>query len=211
MEVYHINYVGPGYLRVSVQVPNNDTTLLWQTHAVQKLVLNYSNDPEILTFTQTGGTAGSINLTCVMKPTGQPSYSLGVIISYNASISELINALNYFSFFSTYQLSGVRNMYDANGIETNDSTAAVKYVWTVSVYYLRPTTATKMVITPKFIGYSGTQSFTIVTTHAHGPVIVGSFGLQIGQYTIMYAGTSYIPYNINPFALQSSIRAIAGF
>ena len=74
IEVYHINHAGAGNLRVSVQVPNSDNTLLWQTHAVQKLVLNYTNDPEVIAFTQTGGTAGLINLTHVIKPRGQPSY-----------------------------------------------------------------------------------------------------------------------------------------
>lgn len=194
-----------------MQVPNSDNNLLWQTHAVQKLFLNYTNDPEVLNFTQTGGTAGLINLTCVMKPAGLPSYALGVTIPYNASISELIAALNYFDFFSPYQLSGVRTMFDANGTETNDSSSTFKYVWTVSIYFLRPTTATRMVITPKFLNYNGTQSFTITTVHPHGPVIAGSFGLQIAQYTVTYAGTNLIRYNIMPWDLQNSIRAILGF
>lgn len=87
IEVYHINNAGDGYLRVSVQVPNSDSSLFWQTHAVQKLTLSYNNDPEVLNFTQTGGTGGLVNLTCVIRPAGQPSYALGVTINYNASVN----------------------------------------------------------------------------------------------------------------------------
>ncbi len=63
IEVYHINFAGPGALKVSVQVPNTDATLTWQTHAVHRLELNYTNDPEVIQFNQTGGTGGQINLT----------------------------------------------------------------------------------------------------------------------------------------------------
>jgi hypothetical protein len=85
-----------------VQVPNSDQSLYWQTHAVQRLVLNYTNDPEILNFTQTGGSSGQINLTVVMRPVGAPSYALGAVIDYNASVSQFVAALNYFDFFSQY-------------------------------------------------------------------------------------------------------------
>lgn len=209
--MYHFNHAGPGYLRVSVQVPNTDNTLIWQTHAVQKLFLNYTNDPEVISFTQTGGTAGLINLTCVIKPPGRPpppSYALGATIPYNASIKELIDALNSFFFFSPYQLSGVRTMFDSNGTETNDSSQAFRYVWTVSVALMRLANETRMIITPQFISYSGTQSFVITTIKPHGPLIAGSFGLQIAQYTV---GTGLLRYNTMPWELQSSIRAIQGF
>lgn len=45
MEVYHLNMARDGHLRVSVQIPNTDTSLLWQTHAVHRLDLTYNNDP----------------------------------------------------------------------------------------------------------------------------------------------------------------------
>lgn len=37
MEVYHINSVGNGYLKVSVEVPNSDATLSWQRHEVNQI------------------------------------------------------------------------------------------------------------------------------------------------------------------------------
>lgn len=66
-------------------------------------------------------------------------------------------------------------------------------------------------ITPKFVNYVGTQSFTQVTVQPHGPVIAGSFGLTMGQYPVLYAGSNFIRYNIMPWDLQNSIRAIPGF
>ncbi len=87
-------------------------------------------------------------------------------------------------------------MYDANDTVTTDPTQAYKYVWTVYVKYARPTNVTRVVLTPLFVGYSGTQSFTQTTVQPHGPVIVGSFGLMIGGQTVQYAGTSYIRFNI---------------
>lgn len=102
-------------------------------------------------------------------------------------------------------------MFDSNGSETNDSAQAFRYVWTVSVALLRPTTATRIVITPRFLSYNGTQSFVITTVKPHGPVIAGSFGLQIAQYTVTYAGSNFLRYNTMPWDLQNSIRAIPGF
>lgn len=192
-------------------MPNSDNTLLWQTHAVQRLVLNYTNDPEILNFTQTGGTGGQINLTATIRPTGAPSYVVWAVIDYNASINQLISALNTFDFFSPYSLSGTRTLLDANGATTTDPAQAVTYIWTVSIALLRPTTATRMVITPRFINYSGTQSFTQTTVKPHGPLIVGSFGLSMAGTPISFAGSNFLRFNIAPWDLQASIRQIPGF
>jgi hypothetical protein len=96
-------------------------------------------------------------------------------------------------------------------LATNDSTKAYTYVWTVSVQYLRPSNATKVVFIPKFLNYVGNQSFTQTTVHAHGPVIVGSFGLMLGGNAITNAGSSYLRYSISASDLQASIRALPGF
>jgi hypothetical protein len=45
MEVYHVNNVGNGELSVSVEVPNSDNTLSWQTHATQFYKFDLTNDP----------------------------------------------------------------------------------------------------------------------------------------------------------------------
>jgi hypothetical protein len=209
IEVYHINFYNPGYLRVSAQVPNSDQTLYWQTHAVQKLVLNFTNDPEILNFTQSGGSSGQINLTITMKPVGAPSYVVWAVINYNASINEFLYALATFDFFQPYSFSGVRNTYDVNGNPTTDASQIYTYIWTITIVMLRPSSATKNILVPKYINCGGT--FTQVTVHAHGPLIVGSFGLSMAGNTVKFAGSPYLRYNIAASDLQGSIRQIPGF
>lgn len=92
-------------------------------------------------------------------------------------------------------------MFDSSGAETSDPALAAKYVWTVSIYYLRPSIATKKIITPKFLSYSGTQSFSNITVKAHGPVITGSFTLNIAQYPISYGASINLRYSINSWEL----------
>lgn len=48
MEAYHINGPGDGYLKISVQVPNTDTTLPKQLYEVNHIETTYTNEPEIL-------------------------------------------------------------------------------------------------------------------------------------------------------------------
>lgn len=87
IEVYHINNAGSGWLRVAASVPNTDTSLEWQTHSVHKMELQFTNDPEIVQFNQTGGTAGVINLTIVTRVIGKPPTVEVASIPFNASVS----------------------------------------------------------------------------------------------------------------------------
>lgn len=45
MEVYHVNVASTGFLKVSAQVPNNDTTLAKQTFEVDYIETTVTNDP----------------------------------------------------------------------------------------------------------------------------------------------------------------------
>ncbi len=63
MEVYHINYVGEGYIRISVQMPNNDTSIKhWQVFEVQKLTATVSVRNETIEYNSIGVTSGTIEL-----------------------------------------------------------------------------------------------------------------------------------------------------
>jgi hypothetical protein len=44
-ELYHINSAGAGWIKVSVQVPNSDTTLQKQTYEVDFIKTTVTNDP----------------------------------------------------------------------------------------------------------------------------------------------------------------------
>lgn len=83
-----------GFLRVSVQIPNSDTSLLWQTHAVQQLDLTYNNDPQVINFTLTGATSGQVNLTFTMTPPSPtPRYTVWAVVNYDATISQFLAAI----------------------------------------------------------------------------------------------------------------------
>jgi len=45
MEAYHINLDFDGWFKISVEVPNNDTTVGKQTFEVNYVEIGYSNDP----------------------------------------------------------------------------------------------------------------------------------------------------------------------
>ena len=63
MEVYHINYSGPGRFSLSVEVPNTDTNVhKYQTYEVHTITTSAIDDPEIVEYTSKGATSGTINL-----------------------------------------------------------------------------------------------------------------------------------------------------
>ena len=45
MELYHINSAGDGFVKISVEVPNSDTSLSWQRHEVNQFTSSFTNDP----------------------------------------------------------------------------------------------------------------------------------------------------------------------
>lgn len=51
MELYHVNGGGGGQMQISVEVPNDDNTLRWQTHEVHSIETSYTYDPEIMNYT----------------------------------------------------------------------------------------------------------------------------------------------------------------
>lgn len=188
-------------------MPNSDTTLEWQTHTVQKMELSFTNDPEIVQFRQTGGTAGRINLTIVTRVIGKPPTVEAAVIDYNANISSFISALNSFSTYNGYDLTGSREMFDVNGVLTTDPAQAHVYCWTVQIRKLRPTAATSAVFTPIYLNYAGTQSFTQNIVHPHGPLISGTFGLSLGGNVISAA----IGSGASAATIQGAIRGLTGF
>jgi hypothetical protein len=51
MELYHVNGGSAGQIQISVEVPNDDNTLRWQTHEVHSVETSYTYDPEIMNYT----------------------------------------------------------------------------------------------------------------------------------------------------------------
>ena len=48
MELYHVNVQGSGQVGISVEVPNNDTSLLKQRYEVNQLNMTAEFDTELL-------------------------------------------------------------------------------------------------------------------------------------------------------------------
>ena len=44
MQLYHVNSGGNGWMKLSVEVPNIDNALLWQTHEVNQITTNITHD-----------------------------------------------------------------------------------------------------------------------------------------------------------------------
>ena len=141
MEVYHVNNGGTGRFSLSVEVPNNDTTVeRWQTYEVHTITTNVEQIPEIIDFTSTGVTSGTFNLRYFER---NPR-TLAVIVDqnrtfpWNANATTFCNTLDDFSWFGSYTITCTRTMKDASGADTINETNARTFVWRVSIAKLRP-------------------------------------------------------------------------
>lgn len=63
MELYHVNVQGSGQVGISVEVPNNDTSLIKQRYEVNQLNMTAEFDPELLEFTLDKAIGGTFNLS----------------------------------------------------------------------------------------------------------------------------------------------------
>lgn len=211
IEVYHLNLAGSGFLRVAASVPNTDTTLQWQTHTVHRLELNFTNDPEVVKFTQTGGTAGKINLTILTRVLGKAPTIEFAVIDFNATISSFLAAITSLTPFKSYPVTGVRETYDSNGSITSDPALIVTYAWILTIPLARSTAHVNTVIAPNYVNYVGPTNFTQTNIHPHGPLISGTFTLQVNGNALKYSGSTALPSSISAASLQASFRSITGF
>lgn len=102
-EAYHINSPGTGNFRIEVSVPNNDTSLSFQTYQVDEIFMNSTIQPEVVVYTMSGGSSGTFNLRIYRPPVGTtPAYDVNVDVDYGCSASDFKDALNNFDYFSPY-------------------------------------------------------------------------------------------------------------
>lgn len=89
-------------------MPNTDRSLERQTHTAHRMQMSFTNDPEIVQFNQTGGNAGRINITIVVREEGKPPQVNFTVVDYDASITDFLNALRKLEQFATFDISGWR-------------------------------------------------------------------------------------------------------
>lgn len=133
-----MNFAGSGYFRIEVDVPNSNTNLPFQAYEVDKIVIGSAIQPEVVNYTLTGGSTGSINLKIVrVGSTGKVTYNVNKTIVYGCSDTDFKNALNSFDSFSSFRISVTRFIYDGSGNEINTTVGASSIVYQVSFLLLR--------------------------------------------------------------------------
>ena len=60
-----MNFGGPGFLDIGVEVPNSDNSTSFQVHQVDKITLNSTVQPEVIVYSVVGGNTGIIQLEIV--------------------------------------------------------------------------------------------------------------------------------------------------
>jgi hypothetical protein len=205
IEAYHINNVGGGYFKIDADVPNSDTTLPFQAYEIDKITTNSTIQPEVVTYTMTAGTPGTINLKLVRTDkSGTITYNVNTTIAYGCTDAVFQSALNNFNSFNGYEFTVVRTIYDASNNVINTTTGASKIVYTVSFLLLRSVDYSNEDFRYTFTNYTGNVTKTPVTTHS--PLISGTFNLVIAGYQF-----NNIPFNASASTIQTYIRNITGF
>jgi hypothetical protein len=82
-------------------VPNNDTSLSFQTYQIDEIKLDSTVQPEVLTYTMSGGSTGSFNIR-IYRPPPQGStvgYDVNTDVAYGCTASEFADALKKFDIY----------------------------------------------------------------------------------------------------------------
>jgi hypothetical protein len=146
--------------------------------------------PEVLTFTQTGATGGTLNFQMIRKSGTIITYNVNYTVAWNATTSAFTNMLNAFDAFNGFNPVVTLQMFDQNGNVVTTG-IAYQYVWTVTINMYRGTaqtnqnfitTASALVST----NASMTPTITIVTTQAHSPPVSGTYSLSLGNLSMAY-------------------------
>lgn len=153
-EAYHINGPGTGNFRIEVSVPNNDTSLSFQTYQVDEIFLNHTLQPEVVVYTMQGATNGTFNIRIYRQPVGKTAaYDVSVDIDYNCSADTFKDALNKFDYFNPYSISVDKVIYTNNSTNSTNLTI-IKIEYIVTIRKLRPADY----IAKKFIVYMKTYN-----------------------------------------------------
>lgn len=206
IEAYHINYASTGYFRIEVDVPNTNTKLPFQACEVDKISINSTIQPEVVNYTITGGSTGSINLKVARTDSnGKIVYNVNRTILYGCSAEDFQSALNAFDSFSSYRISVTRFIYDGSDNEIPTTVGASKIIYQVSILLLRPDARANEEFTYSYLdGFTGTMAKSPVTSHS--PILSGNFSLSYGN--VVFAG---LPHDITDNELQAKINTIVGY
>jgi hypothetical protein len=186
LEVYHLNVGGASGLLISVEVPNTLTNLPNLVYSVQNIAIQPSVQPEIITFTQTGATGGTLNFHTVVQTGLVITYNVNYTVPWNATVSQFTSMLNAFQAFYGLNFVVTLQTFDVNGNAVNVGSTAYQYVWTVTVNSFRSPTQTSQTFTTGLSNLTSTNAsvtptIVIATTQTHSPPVSGTFTLALGN------------------------------
>lgn len=175
LEVFHTSYYRPGYFNLEVDVPNNESSLPFQSYEINYIVMNAEVQPEVIVYSMIGGSKGLITLSIkrVDSKTGSVTYTASQTISYGCSAETFRGALNYFDGFYPYRISVERIVYDSdnNTMNTTDNCSRIDYL--TSFYLMRPTSIQSETFKINSTNFTGTFKQTKLTPHS--PLINGTW------------------------------------
>ena len=192
---------------VSVEVPNT-LPLPNRVYSVQKITIVPTVDPEIIVFTQTGATSGTMNFQILRKKGVTVTYNVNKTLNWNATPAEFTTMLNSFDIFKGFNPSVVLEKFDASGNVITTGTP-FKFVWTVTVPLFREddktsqnfiTTASELVSSDPAV----TPTLTIEKIQAHSPAISGNYTLSLGTQLLGYLDSSNAVQTGIPFSTSAS-------
>ena len=221
MEMYYSNNGGGrGDVKVRVEVPNTDATLKWQRYEINHIETSFTNDPEEIEFTLTNidatvGNTFSLTLTVVdsatLKSTTQiANFTLTDSLNTFSAMLKNIDIFNY----GPYGLS--LTALDASGNPVAASHASVTSItWKIAFWNIRPAAKISLTSSVKFkaVTTNTNAALAVSITHPHGPIISGTFGLQMDGVDITIndasgVSTSMLPFDISGWTLGKAIESI---
>ena len=97
-------------------------------------------DPEIVEFTSTGATSGTINLRVYERNPATLAVIIdqNVTIPFNANQTQFCNELVKFSWFGSYQTTCTLSMRDSAGSVVTNASLARTFIWRATIARFRP-------------------------------------------------------------------------
>ena len=89
MEVYHVNNQGAGSFKISVEVPNTNDQMNYQSYEVTSFTTKLVPDPEEFTYTMIGATGGSYSMKITRYENFELKYNVTAELNWNATADEM--------------------------------------------------------------------------------------------------------------------------
>lgn len=161
-------------------------------------------------------TGDAVNLKIIRTDpkTGSITYNVNSTYVWGADANGFTSFLNKFNSFNGYNFTVSVAYYDSNGATLPSLVSASKIVYTVSIYYLRPSAySAEDFKSPILSPSSSTMTIQKRIVTAHSPLMSGNFTVSIGGVNLVNPATndSNFNYDVSAASLQTAFRKIVNF